>query len=226
MNVYLKFALCLLIVLFQVNITKAKAPAPNWQPGKIVLWDKTVLEGSLSYNWLMEIVLLRQDDGRIRTYSPRQVCQFGWFDFSDNKYRDFRALDSYLPKQKPGQAFFEICMDGPLVVVRRLKQPGGLTKHLFMHPTRFSDQLSLSHNLDSFDYFVYDAGRLRALDRFYTDIYLPLMTTYSRQLQGYVHSHNINDRSLLGRLVLIDRYNSLVAQDAKTASVKAIGSPE
>ena len=223
MKIYLKFTLCLLIVLFQVNFTKAKSAAPNWQLGKIVLWDRRVLEGSVSYNWLMEIVLFRREDGRIHTYSVKHVSQFGWFDFSGNRFRDFRALDSQL-KQTSSQSFFEVCMDGPLVVVRRLKQPGGLAKHLAVHPTRFTDQPSLSQNMDSFDYFVYDAGRLRPMDRFYPDIYQPLMTAYSKQLQGYIHSHNINDRSLMGRLVLIDRYNSLVAQDAKTASIKAIGS--
>ena len=113
-------------------------------------------------------------------------------------------------------------MDGPLTVVRQLKPLRGFRKHLFSHPAYFTDEPTLSQNIDFFDYFVYDAGRLRAIDRFYTDVYEPLMTAYKTQLKQYTQVHNLNDRTLLGRLVLIDQYNTMVQQDARTASAKGL----
>ena len=78
----------------------------------------------------------------------------------------------------------------------------------------------MSQNTDLFDYYVHDADRLMALDRFYVEIYEPLMTAYDRELQTYVQRHNLNTRTLLGRLVLIDQYNFLVQKDPRTASAR------
>ena len=190
-------------------------PDPLWQAGKIVLLDETVQEGELSYNWLMETVLVREADGRVRTFTANQVSRFSWFDADQNKQREFRTFAGFDPKRQNRSAFFEVCMNGSLAVVRRLRHPHGLLKHKFNHPTYFADKPTVAQNTDYFDYFVYDTGRLLAMDRFYNDIYLPLMTTYDRQLQQYAHMHQINDRSLLGRLVLISQYNWLTEQDAK-----------
>ena len=222
MKVAITFIFLALIAFFHAPAVRAALPGPNWHTGKLVRWDNTILEGELSYNWLMQTVLFRQPDGRIGSFSANQISQFGWFDFTNHKYRDFRVLAHDANMSQTSQAFFEICMDGPLTVVRYLKPLRGLRRHLFAHPGNFSDQPALSENIDSFDYFVYDAGHLRAIDRFHYDVYLPLMTTYKKQLDQYVQVHNINTRTLLGRLVMIDRYNILVEQDAKTASAKGV----
>ncbi len=220
----LRFAIIfpLLITLFCVSPIFAALPKPNWHSGQITRWDKTILIGDLYYNWLMKTVLFRQADGRIRSFSANQVSQFGWFDFTTNTYRDFRVLNHQVAGDRSSQAFFEVCMDGPLTVIRQLKPLRGLRKHLFSHPAYFADKPALSQNTDFFDYFVYDAGRLRAVDRFYTDVYEPLMTAYKAKLDHYVQVHNLNNRTLLGRLVLIDQYNTMVRQEARMASVKGL----
>ncbi|GAB3942920.1 hypothetical protein GCM10028805_08300 [Spirosoma harenae] len=223
MKKYLFSIILLPIVLFNVFSVQAATPKPIWYSGKVILWDKTSLEGDLSYNWLLESILFRQLDGRILTFSTKQVSQFGWFDFSVHKYRNFKALDNNEVKDQVHQSFFEICQDGPLIVVRRIKPLRGLRKHMFTNPTYYADQPSMVENSDLFDYFVYDAGRLRNIDRFHSEVYLPLMTTYDKQLQTYVQRHNINNRSLFGRLLLIHQYNMMVEQDAKLASTKATG---
>ncbi|GAB3890324.1 hypothetical protein GCM10028825_26750 [Spirosoma agri] len=182
--------------------------------------NKEIVYGDLSYNWSTETVLLRQPNGRVCAFSASQVEQFGWFDTKLDKQRSFIALsDQVDPRDKRG--FYEIYMDGPLAVVRKIRRPRGLFKRSFSHPAYYNDQPQLAQNTDLFCYFVYDAGRLRAFDRFYLDIYEPLMTAYAQKIQQYVDTHNINERSLLGRLVVVDHYNFLVQQDPETASVKA-----
>ena len=216
------FTFFVFFVLFSVTLTEASHPKIIWHAGHIERWDRTDLEGDLSYNWAAEMVSIRQEDGRIRTFSANQVARFGWFDYSQHKLRNFVSLVKPAGKDMTNQGFYEICMDGSLAVVRRLRQSHGLLKRLLSHPAHATDQPVLAQNTDLFDYFVYDAGRLLPLNRFYLDIYEPLMTTYKKELRQYTLTHNINDRVLAGRLVLIDRYNWFVQHDSKAASVKSV----
>lgn len=209
-----------LIVFFLLSQSSYGLPNPIWHPGQLILWDKTTLEGDISYNWSAEMVLLRQSNGRLCTFSAHQINQFGWFDYSTHKHRNFVALPDNRSKQATRQTFFEICTDGPLSVVRRLRRPHGLLRKVFSNPSYYTDQPQMAQNQEHFDYYVYDAGKLRSLDKFFVEIYEPLMTSYDQELREYVLKHNLNDRSLLGRLVLIDRYNQLVQQDPRTASAR------
>lgn len=215
------FTFSLVIVLFCSSLLYASAPKPIWQTGNVTFWDRSIWTGEVSYNWLAEMVLFRQPDGRVQAFSVNQVSRFGWFDQSKNAYREFVALADSVSNVQTNRSFFEIYVDGPLSVVRQLRPQRGLRKALFSHPKHFVDQPILASNSDFFDYFVYDTGRLRKVDRFYTDIYQPLMMNFDRQIRRYATTHNINDRSLQGRLVLICHYNFLVQQDPRSASVKS-----
>lgn len=214
-----------LIVLFSVCSIFASPPGTVWYAGQLMLRDKTPLEGDLSYNWSAEMVSLRQPDGRVRTFSAHQVSEFGWFDYSMHKYRNFVSLERPVDKARTNQTFFEVCLDGPLTVVRQLRQRHGFLKTLFSHPTYTTDKPTLAKNEEFFTYFVYDAGQLLKLDRYYIDIYEPLMMRYNREITQYIRKHNINDHTLPGRLVLINHYNWLVQHDTKAASAKGVSAP-
>lgn len=213
------FTFALLFVLFYV-ISNAKPINPLWRAGQIRFWNNVVLEGDIAYNWSAEMVSLRQQDGRVQTYSANQAAGFGWFDYEQSKQRNFVSVTRPLDNERTSQCFFEVCTDGPLTVIRRFRKRHGPLKNLFSHPEHSSDQPTISQDTDLFEYFVFDAGRLLALNKFHTDIYKPLMTAYHEELRQYILSHNINDRALQGRLLLIGRYNTMVQYDPKTASNK------
>ncbi|GAB3491856.1 hypothetical protein GCM10027341_05320 [Spirosoma knui] len=214
------FTALVLIVLFRVSVRAGNLAGTRWQRGDIQLWTTSALSGEISYNWLTETVLFRQPNGQIRALSAQQVRQFSWFDHSQHKQRAFISLASAVGKGRQKHGFYERCLDGSLTVVRRLRKPHGLFKRTFSYPSNFSDTQTLAQNTDQFDYYVYDEGELRPFDHFYADIYLPLMKTYDEQLQRYQLVHNINERTILGRLVLINQYNLLVQQDQETASIR------
>ncbi|GAB4028017.1 hypothetical protein [Spirosoma koreense] len=220
MKTFYKLICLLIIVLFLVNSAQAAMPKPIWQSGQITLWDKQTIEGQITYNWLAEMIMFRQEDGLVRTFSADQVYRFGWFDYSISKYRAFRSLPATDNKYRNQYAFYEVCMDGPMSVVRRLRRPHGLWKRAFGHPSHYTDQPVLAQDTDHFDYFVQDASQLINMNQFYLEIYSPLMTTYDKEIQDYVLRHNINTRSLHGRLVMIDHYNFLVQHDTRTASAR------
>lgn len=215
-------AVTTIIALFFATFSFSRGLDATWHPGRLALSDQDTLKGDLSYNWSAEMVLLRQPNGHIRTYSAYQVREFEWFDFAQSKQRKFVSLSRSLAGQRTSQTFYEVCMDGSLPVVRRLKRPHGLFKRAFNHPGHYNDTQQLAQNMDYFEYFAYDDGRFLALDRFYTDIYEPRLATYDRELQTYMRNHNINERSLLGRIVLISQYNFLQQENQKTASNRSV----
>lgn len=223
MNRFYKIILITTIAFFCIFPTQALPPKVNWPAGQVILWNKTVLEGNLSYNWLAEMVMICQSDGRVSTFSADQVLQFGWFDYNQHKYRAFKSLLTSVQKDRTSYGFYEVYMDGSLTVVRHIRKSRGLWKRAFGHPENFTDKPTMAQNHDYFDYFVYDSDQLLPLDRFYSDIYTPIMTMYDRELRNYVIRHNLNDRTLLGRLMLIDQYNLMVQYDTKTASAKSYG---
>ena len=167
--------------------------------------------------------MIHQPDGRLRALSANQVLEFGWFDYNLYKQRDFKSLSGSMDTDRINRRFFEVCMDGSLSVVRRLRRPHGLFKRAFGHPSHYTDQPTMAQDTDHFDYFVHDAGQLIALDQFYGAIYEPLMTAYDQELQHYAQKHNLNTRSLLGRLVLIDHYNFLAQKNTQSASARSYG---
>lgn len=214
------YGIILLFVLFSGNPTRAnRPPEAFWRAGQLTFRDGTTVEGNLSYNWLAGLVQLRQVNGRVSTFSPDQVSRFAWFDYSEHKFRNFATYTG----PDPAQTFFEVYMDGPLSVVRRLKHPRRLSTTLFGQPVHYTDRPTLSADLDSFDYFVYDGVEFMPLNRFLTDIYAIHLVAFQHELRQYVQTHNVNDRSLLGRLILINRYNFLLLQKGEIASARRDG---
>ncbi|MFD2569879.1 hypothetical protein ACFSUS_04490 [Spirosoma soli] len=208
------------IAFLSAEVARADIPGVAWQAGELVMWNNTSLAGDVSYNWSTETVLLRQRNGQIRSYSAHTVRQFGWFDHNQHKYRQFLSLASPTGSDVILHRFYELCLDGSLTVIRRLRRPHGLFKRTFSHPAHYADTQELAQTSEQFDYFVYDEGEFLTFDRFHSDIYTPKLITHDRELQHFQRIHNINDRSLLGRLVLIDHYNFLMKQDQKTASIR------
>ena len=212
-----------LVVLFvgtQLATSLAGDFPVNWHKGRLVLATGELLINELAYNWSAEMVQIRRPDGRIRTLSAGQVRSFSWFDADQNKVREFVSLSFSSRKKRKHPSFFEIVMDGPLVVVRRLQQHKGLFKSAIGHPAHYFDDTSINQDATNFTYFVYDEGQFRNVDRFQVDIYLPYLKAYEKPLRHYAQTHNINERTTLGRLVLISQYNTLVREDQKTASVR------
>lgn len=167
--------------------------------------------------------MLRMPTGQIRTYSANQVRQFVWFDPDQHKQRTFVSL-SQNRSSRVLQSFYEVCLDGQLTVVRRLRPQRGWINRFFNHPLQAGDRPRLANDTDQFRYFVYQNGRLLAFDRFYPDIYVPSMAVYDRQLRQYVLRHNINDRTTVGRLVLVDHYNFLSRTNQEVILARRPGS--
>ncbi|RIV22551.1 hypothetical protein DYU11_16180 [Fibrisoma montanum] len=212
-----------LVVLFlgtQLAASLAGDPPAKWHEGRLTMATNELVSGELAYNWSAEMVQIRQANGRIRTLSAGQVRSFSWFDADQSKLREFVSLPFSSGKGRAHPVFFEIVMDGPLVVIRRLQANKGLFRSAIGHPVRYFDDKSLNQDVSNFVYYAYDEGRFLSVNRFYIDIYQPYLKAYEKPLQQFVQAHNINERTTIGRLVLISQYNMLVNEDQRSASAR------
>ncbi len=212
--------LLVLIVLFLSQVTLAKPPLPVWRSGQLAFWNGASAQGELAYNWSAEMVLLRLPTGQIRTYSASQVRQFGWFDPNQHKQRIFVSLARNHADEQTAHGFYEVCLDGSLTVVRQLKRQRGWLSRSFHRPEQLIDTPELADLQEPFNYFVYDEGQFLTFERFFPDIYHPHMISQSRELDDFVLSHNLNARTILGQLILVDRYNNLSKNGQQTASAR------
>jgi hypothetical protein len=196
----------------------AGSPGPPWQTGYLVLADGNRLAGDLDYNWQAETVLLREPDGRIRAFSASQVQQFGWQASPSQRARLFVALPGSINQLPASLAFFEVCAEGPLTVVRRMKRTHGLFKRAYSNPIRNFDPETPDPHDSFFDYFAYVDGQFLSFKRFYVDIYLARMAAYQQELRQFVQTRHLNEKSQFGQLRIVEQYNQLV--ERQTASVK------
>lgn len=196
----------------------ANRPKPTWQTGHLILTDGTRLSGDLDYNWQAETVLLREPDGRIRAFSATQVEQFSWQASPNQRARLFVTLPGSIRQMPTSLSFFEVCAEGPLTVVRRMKRTHGLFRRAYNNPIRNFDPETPDPHDSFFDYFAHVDGQFLSFKRFYVDIYLTRMAAYRQELQQFVQTRHLNEKSQFGQLRIIEQYNRLV--ERQTASVR------
>lgn len=204
--------LILLGFLFSMGTTEVYAgrPKPTWQTGYLILADGSRLSGDMDYNWQAETVLLREPDGRIRAFSAGQVQRFGWQASASQKARLFVTLPGSVSQLPASPAFFEVCVEGSLTVVRRMKRTHGLFKRAYHNPIRNFDPETPDPHDSFFDYFAHVDGQFLSFKRFYADIYLARMAMYQQELQQFVQTRHLNEKSQFGQLRIVEQYNRLV----------------
>lgn len=195
----------------------AGIPKPTWQTGYLILTDGDKRAGELDYNWQAETVLLREPDGRIRAFSASQVQQFGWQASPGQKARLFITLPGSIRQAPASLAFFEVCAEGPIMVVRRMKRAHGLFRRAYNNPIRNFDPETPDPHDSFFDYFAHINGQFLSFKRFYVAIYQAHMAAYRQELQQFVQVRHLNEKSQFGQLRIVEQYNRLA--ERQTASV-------
>ena len=196
----------------------ATPPGIHWLPGQLVLASGQTLTGDLAYNWAAEMVLFQRADGRVQTLSATQVQDFAWYDPAMHGYRFFVSVAGSVPTNPDAPAFFERMVSGPLSVYRRMRKPRGLVKRTFQHPERVNpDQPDAPDYY--YDYFAEADGKLRSFDRFYSDVYVPILSTFDTELQTFRLRNHLDERSARSRMRLISYYNTLLTRQQASPTV-------
>ncbi|MBO0951530.1 hypothetical protein [Fibrella forsythiae] len=208
-------------VLFAVLITVAVsvellAGSPTWNTGYVILADGRKVEGKLSYNWKVEVVQVRLNNGLVKAYSAGNADSFAFYDANQQILRRFSSVELPKPEQFSHPVFLEELATGPLTVYRRLRHAREFIK--ITRPSIYSDDTELMKDIDNFNYMVVNRdGQFFDLAMFTADLW-PMMATYQEQLSDYIKSRDVDTSTTLARLLLINQYNYLSAD--KSASLK------
>lgn len=193
-------------------VSNASAKPPTiWHPGELHLANGTELTGDLNYNWKAEIVQIRQENG-VKAYSAFQIRAFSYFDATLNTVRTFASVQHPTQTSRHRLIIMEQFMSGQMTVYRRLRHAREPIAKRSL--SSFGDDTELVQNLDSFEYFVYQADGIHKLDYFVRDLWPVMQQEFQQELAQFGTRLLIDRNTTLARLLFINEYNALKIQAA------------
>ncbi|MEZ0539345.1 hypothetical protein [Fibrella arboris] len=200
----------LFAILIMMAVTaELLAGSPTWNIGYVILPDGHKLEGQLSYNWKVEVVQVRMDNGLMKAYSAGHIDSFAFYDANQRLVRKFSSVDLSDAEEGVRPVFMEEVASGPLTVYRRLRHTHEFIK--ILRPSVYSDDTELLKDIDNFTYLVIDQeGQVFNMALFNLDLW-PRMVTYHGQLSDYIKLRDVDPATTLARLLIINQYNFLSA---------------
>jgi hypothetical protein len=207
-----------LSLILAAGRVSAKHPT-DWNRGELFLKNGTELTGDLNYNWKAGIIQLQQGNA-IRAYSAFQVRSFRFFDDKFNTLRIFNVVQQPTRLSLKRPVFMEQLMSGTFTVYRQLRH--GREPLLAAQPSMFSNDSNAAQNLDEFDYYVYEDGRLTNLNQFPKAVWPIMEEEYGDELKRFGTTLLIDKNSTLARLLFINQYNSLKSQEPSVSAGNAL----
>ncbi|GAA4468921.1 hypothetical protein GCM10023189_55080 [Nibrella saemangeumensis] len=190
-----------------ITLGKTAASPGNWNTGKLVLRNGTVVTGEINYNWKAEIVQLRMPSGTVKAYSAFQVDHFIYFDNGQNTLRKFVSIDYPVRRTLTRQLILEEFTSGPYMVYRRLRH--GREPIKVAQPVLYADDSELVKDYDSFNYYVYTNNTFTNLDYFDRELWPQMEQEFGDELKQFIQTRQINISSTVARLMIISHYNYL-----------------
>lgn len=196
----------LLLVMIGLISHTWSAYAISWNPGKLMLRNGVELQGELNFNWKADIVQYRQED-KVKAYSIDQVSNFMYFDNQLNNLRKFVAINDCYLLQHGRPQFLEEIASGTLMVYRSLR-----ITHTPSNAANFDMDGKLMKSTNAFVYVVHTGNEWLGLNEFYNQRWPQLMSLYKDDLKYYIKSPRNEVSRLVNRMVLICKYNALIAK--------------
>lgn len=215
-----KWGFMLIVWLVVAGGTSRAANPPIWDRGELILSDGTVLAGELAYNWKAEIVCYKQGDV-VKAYSAQQVNSFKYFDRQQNSLRKFVTLHLPVKPTQHRPSLVEEYVSGPLMVYRRLRQPREILR--LSRLIAYQTEADLIKDIDNFEYFVADGRAFINLVDFNRSLWPQMRENYRSTLQEYIARRSLDLNSTVARLMLINQYNYLTADDMPSAGSVSSG---
>ncbi|GAB3950691.1 hypothetical protein GCM10028805_29250 [Spirosoma harenae] len=202
----------LFLSLLWLTLHAWSASATTWNPGKVLLRNGTELQGEVSFNWKAQIVQYRKEN-QIKAYSTDQVSNFVYFDNQQNNLHKFVAIEHCDLFQHGRPQFLEEIASGTLMVYRGL--------HLnrdFVKAQDFDVDGKLTKNINAFTYVVFTDNKWLTLNDFYASRWPELVLPYEDQIKHYTKVLGRESKTLVGRMILICKYNALIARAITSGS--------
>ncbi len=173
-----------------------------WSKGEVLLTSGESIKGHLVYATDAEVVSIKMENGRQKTYGSSQIQSFHFLDLRQQLLRYFKK--SVLPKEGR-EAVVEIVFDGDLQVLRCLKPKH---RHYNQSGSVFNFFPTEKYDHGRFQYFVHDGISLRTFEHFLREGFSHKTMRWSKQLDRF-RSRNQLDNGMESWLKMIFYYNVL-----------------
>ncbi len=201
----------LLIMPFAIMAnTKTEVPLKYWKAGEAYLKTGEKIKGKIYYEIDKELVLIL-NKGKIKTYSPNQMEKFSIVDEETGIHRLFYSISISLSGQNKRQYFFEIMMEGHVVLLRKQRtRSDGFGLFLF-------DESKIPGYGGYFDYyFLYD-NQFTKVRRFKRDA-LAIMHDQKDKVELFIQNNGLQLKKVDDQIRLLKYYNTICEEQtwAKT----------
>ncbi len=196
----------LLYFLLSYTVTFAtdiSSTSTGWQEGVIVLHDKTVLQGTINYDYRYDVVMYRKA-GKIITFTPLQVASFCYFDPKTNIFHRYMTLARQKTAYTERQTIFEIVLKGTVQYLRRHNQYPPVISNDQSHA---SDQPFYQEQIVCYDYYILYQDQLIKSRRFQQEV-LPQLAAVDHSLMAYIKDQRLQTGNVGDQIRLIRYFNA------------------
>jgi hypothetical protein len=169
----------------------------SWNKGFIQLDNKQKVWGDINYNARYDLVQCKTE-GVVKTFSPRTVISFRYYDEALSVNRYFRTVEEQTGFYRK-QSFYEVVMDGPLKILRKKKDYSGF---------KLEGENYNVHEKD-YVYFVSDGEKLVKISKFKKEIIKGMMSDMALEVNSYMKEQKLIAYKLRDQILIIDYYNEL-----------------
>lgn len=124
------FTICLLVITHGLSFAQLKnfnTESGRWLPGKVILFDGTVLKGSVNYNFITGILSL-EDKNVVQTYRADKASYFD-YEEPNSQLKQFYSLPYEIRKNKElKNLFFEVVYQNDTIAI--------LSRHVYDYKLR------------------------------------------------------------------------------------------
>lgn len=199
----------LIFIAFQVNAQRF--PSQIWHPGELTLEDRSVIKGSIKYDFERETVQIQVGE-TTQTYDASQVLTFNFF---DQVYKGKRVIYALPYTRESGYVrptFFEVIVEGKMtflvreyLVTQAGNTPTGIYSRDVFNPYPYNSisQTYLAYNM----YFVEQDGVINQARSRRKDIVNQFEGNHA-ELKKYIKGENLKLERLDDVAKLVEYYNN------------------
>lgn len=207
---------CTLMVLLSFG-AHSKNQQDNWHIGKVTLQDKSQIEGKIHFNHKLDIIRVVGEDGLVKTFTPRQVENFTFFDQAFQTRRLFSAVPVQQSNGYTPVLFFEVLLHGEMPILGRVKfseqeviQSQEFDEFGMRNP--YKEYGMFQPKATDYDLYVWCGKRqvVVPLQAFSKNV-LPLMKGFEKEVEAFIRTQKFSTWKTWHQIQIVLFYNQLLS---------------
>ena len=189
----------------QIVVNDPVFPSEIFHEGSLVLMDGDSLIGNIKYDLDNDLVIIKQNDDQIRTYSARKILFFEIYDELNESYRTFYSLPYNVQPNYKVPIIFEVLHEGKLTLLGREK----IVQETIPNPSIYGTANYYTEMRLMYDYFFLDSKGnierylLRKKDLFF------IMRKRGHEVKRFMKKNKLRHDRKNDLIKIVEFYNSI-----------------